>query len=179
MRILLIEDEEKLSLAVKRALTLQKYVVELANDGLSGLDLAVGEEFDLIILDRMLPEMDGIEICKRIRKAEIFTPILLLTAKGEAEDKAEGLDSGADDYMVKPFSFVELFARIRALIRRPAKTQKAILKARDLSLDTVHFKVKRANKTIKLSTKEFSILEYLMRHKNTAVTKLQIISHVW
>lgn len=179
MRILLIEDEEKLAFAIKRALELKKFTVEIALKGIAGLDLAVGEAFDLIILDRMLPELDGIEICKRLRKEEIHVPILLLTAKGEVEDKALGLDSGADDYMVKPFSFVELFARVRALIRRPQKFHNALLKVHDLSLDTISFTVRRGNKKIKLSSKEFSILEYLMRHKNSVVTKEQIISHVW
>jgi DNA-binding response OmpR family regulator len=179
MRILIIEDEVKLANAIKRALELKKYVVEIASNGTTGLDLAVGEEFDLIILDRMLPHINGIEICQKIRKAEIHTPILILTAKGEIENRAEGLDAGADDYMVKPFSFVELFARVRALMRRPQKMNKSVLKVKDLTLDTLKFKVKRGNKSIKLSSKEFSILEYLMRHKNVVLTKMQIISHVW
>ncbi|MCX6704638.1 MAG: response regulator transcription factor [Candidatus Woesebacteria bacterium] len=179
MRILLVEDEIKLANAVKRALELQKYAVDVAYDGEAGLDLAVGEKFDLIILDLMLPKVDGIEICKQIRQEKISTPILILTAKGQISDKVAGLDVGADDYMVKPFSFEELFARIRALVRRSSNAESNELKIKDLTLDPVAFKVKRGGKTIELSTKEFSILEYLMRHKNTVVTREQILQSVW
>jgi DNA-binding response OmpR family regulator len=179
MRILVVEDEVKLAHAVRRALELQKYAVDVAYDGESGLDLAIGEKFDLIILDLMLPKIAGLEICKKIRLEGIHTPVLILTAKGQITDKVTGLDIGADDYMVKPFSFEELFARIRALVRRSAKTDHPVLKAVDLTLDPVAFKVKRDGKSIELSTKEFSILEYLLRHKNTVVTRDQIINHVW
>lgn len=179
MRLLLVEDEIKLANAIKRALELQKYAVDVAYDGETGLDLAAGEKFDLIILDLMLPKIDGLEICKRLRREKITTPILILTAKGQIEDKVMGLDVGADDYMVKPFSFEELFARIRALARRPAGTEDLVLTVDDLTLDPVAFKVRRGNNYIDLSTKEFSILEYLMRHKNTVLTRDQILSHVW
>lgn len=179
MRILLVEDEVKLAHAVKRALELQKYAVDVVNSGKEGLDFAIGEEFNLIILDIMLPGIDGIEICKRIRAAGIHTPVMMLTAKGQITDKVTGLDVGADDYMVKPFSFEELFARIRALVRRPTQTNEPILRARDLSLDPRTFVVKRGEKTIELSAKEFSLLEYLLRNKNTVLNKDQIITHVW
>ena len=179
MKILVVEDEVKLANAVKRALELQKYTVDVAYDGEKGLDLAIGEDFDLLILDVMLPKIDGIEICKQIRKEKKNTPILILTAKGQIDDKVVGLDSGADDYMVKPFSFEELFARIRALVRRPEKTNNATLVIQDLILDPISFTVKRGDKTIYLSTKEFELLEYLMRNKNKVLSKEQIVSHVW
>ncbi|MGH7203277.1 MAG: response regulator transcription factor [Candidatus Levyibacteriota bacterium] len=179
MRILLVEDEVKLAHAIKRALELQKYAVDAVNNGKEGLDFAIGEEFSLIILDVMLPEVDGIEICRRVRESGIHTPILMLTAKGQITDKVTGLDVGADDYMVKPFSFEELFARIRALVRRPAQTNDPILSVKDLTLDPRTFVVKRGERPIELSAKEFSLLEYLLRNKNTVLNKDQIISHVW
>lgn len=179
MRILLVEDEIKLANAVKRALEFQKYTVDIANDGKLGLDLAVGEKYDLIILDLMLPHLSGLQICAAIRAEKISTPVLILTAKGEIDDKITGLDSGADDYMVKPFSFEELFARIRSLVRRATNSDDNILTVDNLSLNTVTFKVTRANTNINLSSKEFAILEYLLRHIGAVVTKDQIIQSVW
>ncbi|OGK64564.1 DNA-binding response regulator [Candidatus Roizmanbacteria bacterium RIFOXYB2_FULL_41_10] len=180
MRILLIEDEHKLANAIKRALELQKYAVDVVYDGEEGFNLTIGEEAcDLIISDIMLPSLDGIEFCKRIRQEGIHTPVLMLTAKGQIQDKVVGLDNGADDYMVKPFSFDELFARVRALVRRPKGERDPMLKIADLRLDPVNFKVIRAGKQIKLSTREFSILEYLMRNQNKVVGKKHLIAHVW
>lgn len=179
MRILLVEDEVKLAHAMKRALEIQKYAVDVVNSGKEGLDFAIGEDFNLIILDVMLPEIDGIEICRRIRAAGIHTPVMMLTARGQIADKVIGLDVGADDYMVKPFSFEELFARIRALVRRPAQANDPILKIKNLTLDPKTFTVKRDERIIELSAKEFSLLEYLLRNKNTVLTKEQIIAHVW
>ncbi len=179
MKILVIEDEIKLANAIKRALELQRFTVATAFDGETGLDLAIAEHFDLIILDLMLPKISGLEICREIRKEKIHTPILMLTAKGQITDKIIGLDTGADDYMVKPFSFEELFARIRALVRRSSKIASPTLQAGDLIVDTVSFKVKRADKLIELSAKEFAILEHLLRHKGKVVTKQQIVDHVW
>lgn len=180
MRILLIEDEHKLANAIKRALELQKYAVDAVYDGETGLDLALGEAaHDLIICDVMLPGIDGVTLCTKIRSAGIHTPVLMLTAKGQISDKVEALDSGADDYMVKPFSFDELFARIRALVRRPKGERDPLLHVADLNLDPVNFQVSRGGKFIQLSTREFSILEYLMRNKNKVISKEQIIAHVW
>lgn len=179
MRILLVEDEIKLSNATKRALELQKYTVDTAYNGKNALDLAIGEKFDLIILDLMLPGLSGLEVCKKIREEKIHTPVLMLTAKGQTADKVLGLDIGADDYMVKPFSFEELFARIRALVRRPVNTHETILKIGNLSLDPNTFLVKRGKRIISLSTKEYAMLEYLLRNKNTVLSKEQILSHVW
>lgn len=179
MRILVVEDEIKLANAIKRALELQKYAVDAVHTGNDGLDLATGEKFDLIILDIMLPGIDGLEICKRLRNQNIQTPILLLTARGQISDKVAGLDVGADDYMVKPFSFEELFARVRALVRRPAKATNPVLSFADLKLDPTTFKVKRNERTIELSTKEYALLEYLMRNKHVVLTREQIVMHVW
>jgi DNA-binding response OmpR family regulator len=179
MRILVVEDEHRIATALKKGLEQESYAVDLAFDGKTGLDLAIGEEFDLIILDRLLPEMDGIEICKEVRKNNIHTPILLLTAKGQTIDKVEGLDAGADDYLVKPFAFEELLARIRALQRRPRQTQGQILSLEDLSLDIKMFEVKRKERIINLSSKEFALLEYMMRHAKKTLSKEQIITHVW
>jgi DNA-binding response OmpR family regulator len=158
---------------------LQKYAVDLSNNGKEGPDLAIGEEYSLLLLDVMLPEIDGIEICRKVRESGIHTPIMLLTAKGQIKDKVTGLDIGADDYLVKPFSFEELFARIRALVRRPVHVNDPVLKVRNLTLDPKTFMVKRGGESIDLSSKEFSLFEYLLRNKNKVMNKDQIISHVW
>ncbi len=179
MRILLVEDEIKLANAIKRALELQQYVVDVAYDGLKGQDLALAEEFDVIILDVMLPELDGVTLAKKIRDNKIHAPIVMLTAKSQIIDKVTGLDVGADDYMVKPFSFEELFARIRAVIRRPKKMQHSVLTVGDITLDRPSFTVTKQNQVVQLSSKEFALLEYLMRNKNSVLTRDQIISHVW
>lgn len=179
MRILVVEDEIKLANAIKRALELQKYAVDVAYNGNDGLDLAIGEKFDVIVLDLMLPGIEGLVLCKKIRDEGIHTPILILTAKGQVTDKVVGLDVGADDYMVKPFSFEEFFARIRALARRPVQSADPVLQIKDLTLDPTNFRVKRGGKTINLSTKEYALLEYLMRNKNLVLSKEQIVSHVW
>ena len=148
-------------------------------DGTSGYDMASSEEYDLIILDRLLPGMDGVTVAQNLRKKQIHTPILMLTAKGQIEDRVEGLDSGADDYMVKPFAFSELIARIRAISRRPKVTIQTLLTVSDVTLDTKTFEVKRGKTVIPLSSKEYTLLEYLMRHSNQVVTKEQIINNVW
>jgi DNA-binding response OmpR family regulator len=179
MRILVVEDEHKIAQSIKKGLEQESYAVDLAFTGSEGLDLALSEEFDMVILDRMLPEIDGLEICKRMRDKKINTPVLMLTAKGQTQDKVEGLDAGADDYLVKPFAFEELLARIRALKRRPADTIGSVLEVDDLKLDTNSFEVKRDGKLIQLSNKEFALLEYFMRHPKKILTKDQIINHVW
>lgn len=179
MKILVVEDEIKLINAIKRALELQKYVVDVAYDGEKGLDLAIGEKYDLLILDIMLPVIDGIEMCRQIRKEGIHVPIIMLTAKGQIEDKVSGLDAGADDYMLKPFSFEELFARMRALVRRPHRTINTLLTVKDVTLDPISLTVKRGGKSIYLSAREFTLLEYLIRNKNKVLNKEQIVSHVW
>ena len=179
MRILVVEDEHKIANSVKRGLEQESYAVDVAYTGSNGYDLASVEEYDLIILDRLLPEMDGIEIAKKLREQKIHTPILMLTAKGQVTDRVEGLDAGADDYLVKPFAFEELLARIRALTRRPKDSLGMILTVSDLMLNSANYEVKRGTKPIQLSSKEYALLEYLMRHPDQTLTKDQIISHVW
>lgn len=179
MRILVVEDEHRIANSIKKGLEQERYAVDVTYTGTDGYDMASTEDYDGIILDIMLPEMNGIEICKQLRKDKIHTPILMLTAKGQTEDKVEGLDAGADDYMTKPFSFDELLARMRALTRRQGAVLNNLLSVEDLSIDTKQYVVKRGGKNIKLSSKEFSLLEYLISHKNTIVTKDQIIAHVW
>ncbi len=179
MRILVIEDEHKIANSIKKGLEHENYAVDVVYGGTEGLDFAVSEEYDLIILDRLLPGVDGLQICRQVRENGNHTPILLLTAKGQIADKVEGLDTGADDYMVKPFAFTELFARVRALTRRPKNTTGSVLTIADLSLNTVTYEVMRKNINIRLSSKEFSLLEYLMLHQNKILTKEQIMNHVW
>ncbi|OGV88592.1 DNA-binding response regulator [Microgenomates group bacterium RBG_19FT_COMBO_39_10] len=180
MRILVIEDEHKIANSIKKGLEQESYAVDIAYDGKQGFDLAATEEYDVIILDLMLPEMDGLELCQKLRKEEkIHTPILMLTAKGQLEDKVKGLNAGADDYLVKPFAFAELLARLKALSRRPKQALDNILTCNDLTLNILTYEVKRGTKKTKLSRKEFALLEYLLRHKNEILTKEQIINHVW
>lgn len=179
MRILVIEDEHRIANSIKKGLEQERYAVDVVYSGNEGYDLAATEDYDLIILDLLLPEMDGISICRELRKNKIHTPVLMLTAKGQIQDKVTGLDSGADDYLTKPFSFEELLARIRALIRRPKTAVQENLKAGDLTLNSNLKEVKIKNKNVNLSAKEFSLLEYLMRNTNKIVSKDQIISNVW
>lgn len=180
MRVLIIEDEQRLAKAIKKGLEQEAYAVDAAFDGIHGFDLAAVEEYDLIILDLMLPGMDGIQICERLRKEKVLTPILMLTAKGRLKDKVDGLNAGGDDYLVKPFAFEELLARIKALTRRPKETLlENILSNNGLSLNTLTYEVQRDDKKIKLSKKEYALLEYLLRNPGRILTKDQIISHVW
>lgn len=180
MRILVVEDEHKIARALKKALEQEHYAVDVSFDGDDGLAMATTEPYDLMIVDRMLPgAVDGIGIIKTVREKGIPTPIMLLTALGRIEDKTTGLDSGADDYMVKPFALEELLARVRALLRRPAETESTVLDADDLSLDTTKRRVKRGDKEIKLTSKEFGLLEYLLRNKNRPLSKNSIMQHVW
>lgn len=180
MRILIVEDEHKIANALKQGLEQEHYAVDIEYDGDSGLGSALSETYDVMIIDRMLPgSMQGLDICRQVRQANIHTPILLLTAKDQIKDRVEGLNSGADDYMVKPFSFEELLARIRALMRRPAEAQSNMISVGDLSLDTVSYEVERASKSVELSAKEFALLEYMMRNAGRVLSKDNIISHVW
>lgn len=180
MRVLVIEDEHKIARALKKALEQETYAVDVAYDGDEGHAMATTEPYDVAIIDRMLPgDYDGIAIIKAMREAKIHTPVLLLTALGSVNDRTTGLDSGADDYLVKPFALEELLARVRALLRRPAEQQATILTAGDLSLNTVTFEVKRGDTYIQLTGKEFALLEFLMRNQNRPLPKNVIISHVW
>ncbi len=180
MKILVVEDEHKIANAIKQGLEQESYVVDVAYDGDQGLAHALDGGYDIMILDRMLPgAADGIKICKQVRQKGIHTPILLLTAKDKISDRVVGLDSGADDYLVKPFAFEELLARIRALLRRPKDTTDPILRVKDLSLDPSNFAIARHNNAITLSKREFALLEYLMRNKGRILSKQNIINHVW
>jgi DNA-binding response OmpR family regulator len=179
MRVLVIEDEHKIANSIKKGLEQENFAVDVVYDGTSGYDFATSEDYDLIVLDRMLPGMDGVRLCQQLRAGQIHTPILMLTAKGQIGDKIAGLDTGADDYMTKPFAFSELVARMRALLRRPKNYVGPMLVLEDLSLNTTTFEVKRNGKDIRLSGKEFALLHYLLKHKNTIVTKEQIINHIW
>lgn len=179
MRILLVEDDHKISSVVKRGLEQETFAVDTAFNGVDGYELGLSEDYDVIILDLMLPLMDGIEVCRKLRQEKISTPILMLTAKSQVSDKVFGLNVGADDYLSKPFAFDELVARIRALSRRPKKSINSILIIDDLKLDQSRFSVTRNDALINLSKKEFSLLEYLMKNKNRVLTKEQIINNVW
>lgn len=179
MKVLVIEDEHKIAQSIKKGLEQESYIVDLAFTGSQGLELAMTGEMDLIILDRMLPEIDGVEICRRLRQQQVHLPILMLTAKGQVADKVAGLDAGADDYLVKPFAFEELLARLRALIRRPIDQVPTIIRVADLELDANNYQVYRQQQPIELSHREFALLEYLIRHAGQIVSKDQILNHVW
>ena len=178
-KILLVEDESKIANAVARGLKYEGFEVSIASDGEEALILGKNEEFDCIVLDRMLPLKEGVEVCKELRESNIKTPIIMLTAKSGVNDKIEGLDAGADDYLAKPFILDELLARIRALLRRPNVILNEEIKVGDLVLNTTTFEAKRNGETIILSKKEYDLLEYLMRNANKTISKEKIINHVW
>ncbi len=178
-KILLVEDEGKIANAVARGLKYEDFDVTIASDGEEALVLGKDEDFDCIILDRMLPLKEGVEVCKELRESNIKTPIIMLTAKSGVNDKVEGLDAGADDYLAKPFSLDELLARIRALLRRPNNIVSDELKVGNLILNTTTFEARRDDKLINLSKKEYDLLEYLMRNANRIISKEKIINHVW
>lgn len=179
MRILVVEDEHRIAHSLQKGLEQERFAVDIAYTGNEGFDLASTEEYDVIILDLMLPGMDGISLCKELRKKKIHTPILLLTAKSQVVEKVNGLNSGADDYLTKPFSFDELLARIRALLRRKGTIVQTTLSIDDLTMDVAQFEVKRGREIISLTGKEFSLLEFLLSKKNQIVTKDSIIQHIW
>lgn len=180
MRLLIIEDEHKIANALKKALQRESYAVDVCYDGDEGYAMASTEPYDAMIIDRMIPgEYDGLAIVRELRKTGNHTPILLLTALGSVGDKTKGLDTGADDYLVKPFALEELSARIRALVRRPQTTEATVLTIDNLTLDTTTFEVTRGGKPITLTQKEYALLEYLMRNPSRPLSKETIISHVW
>ena len=180
MRILVVEDEHKIAGAIKKGLEQDKYAVDVEYDADTGYGAALNEPYDLMIIDRMLPgSMEGLDIPRRLREKNIHTPILLLTAKDQVRARVAGLNAGADDYLGKPFSFDELLARARALLRRPAETKSNVLRVGDLSLDTTNYELQRGGKLIALSSKEFALLEYPMRNAGQVLSKDNIIAHVW
>lgn len=179
MKILIIEDEHLIATSLKKGLEQEHYTVDISFDGNQGYDLAASGEYDIILLDLMLPGLDGISICQKLRSENIHTPILMLTAKSQLDDKIKGFDVGADDYLTKPFAFEELLARIRALSRRPQQTTNKVLNIADLTIDTTNYQVKRGTKEIRLSSKEYSLLECLVRHAGQILNKDQLIQYVW
>jgi heavy metal response regulator len=179
MRILVVEDEKKVAGFIKKGLEEELYAADVASDGEEGLGLAEAENYDLIILDIMLPKIDGLEVLSRLRKNKITTPILLLTAKDSVDDKVNGLNRGADDYLTKPFAFSELLARTRVLLRRGQNETKTVLQVADLTLDLVKHKVSRDGEEIELTGKEYSLLEYFMRSPGKVLTRTMIAEHVW
>lgn len=180
MRILVVEDEHKIANALKRGLEQHAYAVDISYDADNGLAMATTEPYDLIILDRMLPGgMDGIGILRALREANNHTPVLLLTAKDRVLDRAEGLNAGADDYLVKPFAFVELIARVRALLRRSPQAAATTLQYDNLKLDPENMLVERDDQKINLTSKEFALLEYFMRHADKVISKDTLMQHVW
>ncbi len=179
MKVLLVEDEHRIATAVKKGLEQEHMTVDVAYDGIAGYDLASTEPYDVIILDLMLPGKDGLQICKDLREIGNHTPILMLTAKSQLEEKVNGFDTGADDYLTKPFAFEELLARIRALSKRPKTMQSATLTVSDIILDTLSYTVRRGNTEVSLSSKEFALLEFFMRRSGRILSKDTIISSVW
>ena len=179
MKILVVEDEHRIARAIKEGLEQESYAVDIVFDGLDGYNTASNDEYDLIILDVMLPEMNGLDVARKLREDNNHTPILMLTAKDQIRDIVKGLDSGADDYLQKPFSFEVLLARIRALLRRPQETLNQIIQVEDLVVNLTNHQVSRGDKLIRLSRKEFALLEYLVRNNGKILSKQNIISHVW
>lgn len=179
MRILLVEDEKRLADFVKKGLEEEYYTVDVALDGAAGFELFQSSPYDLIIVDIMLPKMDGFALCQKIRVLNNQVPVLMLTARSSVEDRVKGLDTGADDYLVKPFAFSELSARVRALLRRRLPQQSLQLKAGDLVLDSMQHVVTHGDEIIDLTPREYALLEYLLRNANYVVTRTMIAEHVW
>ena len=179
MRILLVEDEEKVSRFIVRGLSAESFAVDTAPDGRSGLELATTYNYDLIILDLMLPGLNGTEVLRRIRRADHRVPILMLTARDAVADKVEHLEAGADDYLTKPFAFAELMARIKSLLRRGSVDRPSVLRVADLEVDRLSQQVRRASRRIELTAKEYALLEYLIANAGRVLSRTMIIDHVW
>ena len=177
--MLVIEDEEKIAQVLRKGLQEEQYNVDIASDGEDAIAKTIANTYDFIILDLMIPKIDGLTVCRKIREKNQSVPILILTAKDSVDDKIAGLDAGADDYVIKPFSFAEISARIRALLRRGNKADPVVLAVDDLTLNPATKVVLRNGKTISLTAKEYALLEYFMRHKNSMLSKEQLLEHVW
>lgn len=179
MHILVVEDEPKMAALIKRVLVAERHVVDVAPDGVTAIGLAESGPHDVIVLDRMLPDIDGVTILRLLRAKGLATPVLMLTALGDVDDRVAGLDAGADDYLGKPFAFSELLARVRALGRRPAPAQESRLAAGDITLDELRHVAAVGERTVDLSAREFALLGFLIRHANQVVTRQQILDQVW
>jgi two-component system OmpR family response regulator len=179
LRVLVVEDEAKMAGLLKRGLEEEGYAVDMAGDGKEALWLATENPYDAVVLDVMLPDLDGFEICRRLRETGRWSPVLMLTARDGVADRVSGLDAGADDYLTKPFSFAELLARLRALVRRGAAERPPVLRVGDLTLDPATRRVGRGGAPIDLTAKEFALLEYLMRHRGEVLSRTRLIEHVW
>jgi DNA-binding response OmpR family regulator len=179
VRLLVVDDERRLARALQAGLTREGYVVDLAHDGGSGLDAALGGDYDVILLDLMLPVMSGYEVVRRLRAADVWTPVLMLTAKDGEYDEADALDEGADDYLTKPFSVVVLVARIRALLRRGASPRPAVMRSGSLEVDPGSRRVVRNGAEVEMTAREFAVLSYLTRHAGRVVSKSELYEHVW
>lgn len=181
MHILIVEDERRLATLLRRVLTEERYTADIAFDGEAGLEMALAKPYDLLVLDLMLPKLDGLGVCHALREAGVASAVLMLTARGAVEDRVRGLNAGADDYLVKPFAMDELLARINALLRRRERGAEGAsqLRVADLTLDLVRHEAQRAERVLELTAKEFSLLEFLMRHPGQTLTRSQILDHVW
>jgi len=179
VRLLIVEDEHRIAAFLKRGLVEEGYAVDVAYNGEEALDYSDTAEYDLIVLDVLLPRLSGIEVCRTLRRRNVHTPVLMLTARDEVEDRVAGLDAGADDYLGKPFAFGELLARVRALLRREPHARSPALQIADLALDPATHVVTRAGRTITVANKEYAILEYLMRNADRVVTRTMLAEHVW
>ena len=179
MRALVVEDHDKMRDVLRRGLVESGYAVDVAANGHDGLHLSLSEPYDVIVLDVMLPGIDGLTLCRRLRDAEVWTPVLMLTARDAVSDRVSGLDQGADDYLVKPFAFTELLSRLRALLRRGAPSRPALLRCGPLELDPATRLVRCDGELVELSAKEFSVLEFLLRHPGEVCSRTAIIEHVW
>lgn len=179
MRLLVVEDEPTIANFIRQGLTESGYAVDVAQDGKEGLDYALAADYDVLILDIMLPKLDGIQLLRHLRSNGYKTPAIMLTARDTVDNRVEGLDAGADDYLVKPFAFPELLARVRALLRRPPLQVGTVLQMADLHMDTARHIVERNGRLIELSPREFAVLEYLLRHPNQVLSRTQIGEHVW
>ncbi len=179
MRILVVEDEHRLAMVLRQGLQEEGYAVDVAYDGVEALRLAETEPYDVMVLDVMLPRLDGYSVCRQLRAKHIHVPILMLTARDTVNDRVAGLDSGADDYLAKPFAFREMLARLRALLRRDATVKEPVLKVADVSLDPVTREVRRGQRIIDLASKEYAVLEYFLRNPNRVLSRSQIAEHVW
>jgi two-component system OmpR family response regulator len=179
MRLLIVEDEPKMARVLRRGLEEEGYAIDMSADGVDALHMATENEYDAVILDVMLPELDGVEVCRQMRERGRWAPVLMLTAKDAVTDRVRGLDSGADDYLTKPFSFDELLARLRSLVRRGVRERPVVIRVGPLTMDPARRRVRHSGTDVQLSAKEYALLEYFMRHPGEVLSRTRILEHVW